>query len=75
MVPALGCGQHAEIAELEILALNETSDFQSFDSVSGFLLLSKPRSYMETYITIRKTDSQWEICCMAQGTLTGPVTN
>ena len=60
MVPAPGCGQHAEIAEIGIPALNETSDFQNFDSTSDFLLLSKSLSYMETYISTRKIDSQWE---------------
>lgn len=58
MVPASGCGQHAEIAEIGIPTLNETSDFQSFDNTSNFLLLSKSLSYMETYISIRKIDSQ-----------------
>ena len=60
MVPAPGCGQHAEIAEIGIPALSETSDFQSFDNTSDFLLLSKSLSYMETYISTRKIDNQWE---------------
>ena len=29
------------------------------------------KNNMETYITICKIDSQWEICCMAQETQTG----